>query len=153
MPELHAEQIRDVFCGVIENLAFMFGDPAQKDDLPQFADDCAVALIGFNGPSSGELRLVAPADIAVELAMNVLGLDSVDDASDETAIDALGELMNVTMGQLITAIAGTEPVFNLTPPQVELRGGADKWTAMLNDDQSVAFMIEDYPVLLKLTIQ
>lgn len=151
MPDSQTENIQDVFCNVIDNLAFMFGDPVAKEELPATVEDCTEAAIGFSGPSSGRLVLAAPQHIAVELAMNLLGLEADDEPSEETAVDALGELMNVTLGQLITTLCGTEAVFDLTVPEVTLRVDADRWAQMLHDDQSVGFIVETYPVLLRLT--
>lgn len=148
MPESYTEQVQQAFCGVIENLAFMFGDPVSKDELPPSTGRYAEATIAFSGPSAGTLTLVAPASIAAELAVNLLGLDGHDDATDETAADAMGELLNVTAGQLLPTIAGPEAVYDLSAPKVRLDAGTECWTHMVDDEDTMAFIVEDYPILL-----
>ena len=153
MPESHADQLNNVFCGVMENLAFMFGDLTPKEELPDSLASCAEAHIRFDGPTRGSLVLMAPASIASELAMNVLGLDSDDGTDEETAADALAELMNVTLGQLLTAIHGDEPVYNLTVPEVNMEAGADAWRDMIEAADSVAFIVDEHPILLRLSVE
>lgn len=147
MLEANAESIQEVFCEVLESLAFMFGDPADKEGL---ATDEPVleATVEFRGPSQGGLTILTPHSVAGEVAANLLGVDPDDESAAEQAHDALGELMNVTLGRLLTTLAGAGPVFDLSPPKVSDADG-EKWNQFMEAPQTVAFLIDDRPVLLR----
>ena len=148
MPDT-TEPVRHVFLEVLENLGFMFGDPVEKDELPSEVEGCLRAQISYQGPTRGRLTLLVPQSVAGELAANLLGLDADDDGAQANAADALGELMNVTLGQLLTAMAGNEAVFDLSPPVVA-EADAASWKQMRDDEQALAFLVEDRPAMLKL---
>jgi CheY-specific phosphatase CheX len=152
MPENHAESVLEVFCQVLESLAFMFGEPASPGETQPVQEPCLEADIAFHGPQQGSLKLLAPASVAAELSANVLGLEPGDEAALEQARDALGELMNVTLGQLLTTVAGETPVFDLLPPRVE-DADPTRWTQLAGDDGAVAVQIDGKPVLLKFTMK
>ncbi|MCP3981442.1 MAG: chemotaxis protein CheX [bacterium] len=149
MPDCTHEQLRQVFCDVLETLAFMFGESSDRTEVPQQVPSCIEASIRFAGPSAGTLTMLAPSPVAGELAANLLGLDAVCH-EDELARDAIGELMNVTMGHLLTTIAGEAPVFDLSPPQVAA-ASPDRWPQIAESPQTVALIVEDNPVLLQLS--
>jgi CheY-specific phosphatase CheX len=117
--------------------------------------------MGFDGPFKGSLALAVPEPFGGQVAANVLGLD-MDDPKTENgtvcqtetncAVDALKELLNVTCGNLLTAIAGDEPVFDLTVPEVTLLS-EDEWRATPGLPDAVGFLVEDWPVFLRLTLQ
>jgi len=58
------------------------------------------------------------------LAANMLGLEKEDAATLDHQYDALKELANVLCGNLLPAIAGPEPEFDVQPPVI-LRDEAD----------------------------
>lgn len=147
MPDDTQDQLKDVFASILENLAFMFGDAVDVADLPAQLDAALEASIGFTGEHRGTLRLVAPAGIADELAANILGIDSDDAESDEHSHDALGELMNITLGRLLTQLEGDIPVYDLTPPTVRPVGG-DEWSQFHQTQGVIGFLIDDQPIML-----
>lgn len=51
--------IQDVFCDVFENLAFMFGEPAEKDELVNDGNHVQ-ANMTFRGDKCGEIILMVP---------------------------------------------------------------------------------------------
>ncbi len=139
----------EVFCLVVEELAFMFGEPVTPDELPDAVDDATLASITFHGPMTGELIMIGPRGLAFMMAANILGLDDVTDV--DQAIDAMGEALNVCCGQVLTAAFGDELVFDLTPPQV---GPAqhDQWQNLKTDANAFAFMVDDMPIMLRLQV-
>jgi CheY-specific phosphatase CheX len=153
MPEPATQPVRQVFLQVLENLGFMFGDPVEKQELPVGVESCMEATIGYRGPTCGRLTLLVPAAIAGELAANLLGLDADDADARDNAADALGELMNVTIGQLLTAMAGEQAIFDLSPPLVVPDADAARWRAMRDDVESIGFLVEGRPALLQLDPQ
>ena len=141
--------LNDVFCSVLEKLAFMFGDPVEKEDLPEAGEKYLEARIDFAGVMSGDLTLAAPADICVEISANILGVDEDDVPAMGQSDDALRELLNITCGNLVTAMAGEEAVFDLSPPVVRPID-PDGWRMILDDEDTLAFDVDSNPVLLRL---
>jgi chemotaxis protein CheY-P-specific phosphatase CheC len=145
------EILVEVFCNVLENLAFMFAEAIEDEEVRQTPEAYLVARMRFAGPMRGALRLAAPAPMCTEIAANVLGLDPEDAMVATGSEDALKELLNVTCGHVLTALAGEEPVFDLSVPDVSAlpeRG----WSELAQSDDTVAFLIDDYVVLLQLSI-
>ncbi len=143
--------LTEVFCDVIESLAFMFGDAAENGELPASQGDCVLASMTFSGPISGRLELAVPGEMRPEIAANVLGVDPDDELVLMGADDALKELLNVVCGQVLTRMAGDEPVFDLSVPEVsDLEASA--WAAMAQTPGVAKVLIDENPVLLRLTI-
>ncbi len=151
MPPEYTEQLDEVFTSVLESMAFMFADLTEKEEMPEQTDEPLKVIIHFNGPTSGTLSLIAPEEMCVELAENLLGAQSPDEIDQIQRFDVLAELVNVTCGQLLTAILGEEPVYDLTPPEVK-KVSQDEWVKMLRYENTVTFMVEDCPVLLRFSI-
>jgi CheY-specific phosphatase CheX len=146
------ELLNEVFCDVFEKLAFMFGEPTPKDDMPREASEFVEVKMGFTGPSHGSLEMVVPIEMCEEIAANVLGMDPEDDLVRERALDALKEMLNVTCGHILTSTAGEEPVFDLTVPVVREVDGA-AWAAFLDDPETLSFIVDDSPAALKFTME
>lgn len=143
--------ISGVFCQIIEDLAFMFGDHAERDEVQAEGEAFMAASIEFRGHKQGKLCLQTTHQLATELAANVLGIEPDDDDAIDQACDALGELLNVVLGRLLTELEGDAPVFDLSAPQVDASITRDQWQAMLDDPETVAFTIDDQPVILRYT--
>ena len=139
-----------VFSDVMEQMAFMFAEAAEEEEAPSMGDTGLVqAVMGFEGPFHGTLELVVPRAICEELAANVLGLEPDDEMVTHAPFDALKELLNITCGNLLTALAGETPVFDLTIPEVkQLEGNA--WNALRTRPGAVYCLVDSYPVLLHL---
>jgi CheY-specific phosphatase CheX len=137
---------------VFEKLAFMFGEPTPKDDMPRDGAEFIEVKMGFVGPSQGSLKMVVPTEMCEEIAANVLGMDPEDDLVRERALDALKEMLNVTCGHILTSTAGEGPIFDLTVPVVrEIDGVA--WAAFLDDPETLSFIVDDSPAALKFTME
>lgn len=150
MQDDYTEELARVFNEVLEQLAFMFVDDPDGDG-PDEPLPLAVATMQFNGPRSGTLSLAVPRDMAPALAANVLGLDLEDGLIAQAPYDALKELLNVTCGNLLTTIAGDEPVFDLTVPEIE-ELPADAWDELHARPNTVYCVVEDFHVLLHLAM-
>ena len=150
MPHEHAESIEQVVTEVLEHLAFVFADPAEADELPAALTDGIAVRIGIHGAGTGTLTIVSGYQVCAELAGNLTGEDA-DDIDPQSAAYALMELANVLCGQLLTHIAGVEPVFDLEPPAV-LDDPAGHWQRLRTDDQTVAFLADDCPIAVRLEL-
>jgi CheY-specific phosphatase CheX len=148
----HKQLLSEVFCEVMEKLAFMFGEFTAKEELSQTTSDCVQARMTFTGALTGALALVVPAEMCVEVAANVLGMEPDDEFVTARATDALKEVLNVTCGRLLTALVGEKPVVDLSVP-VATKLDAAGWTAFLNEPEAVGLVVDDKPVLLRLSLE
>ncbi|MBD3293491.1 MAG: hypothetical protein GF393_11245 [Armatimonadia bacterium] len=110
-------QTTDMTC---ETLAFMFPMLPPEDGREpgeQEHDDVLRVRVYFEGPVDGSLVLSMPREMLPELAANMLGLDP-DATTREQRADAARELCNVVCGNVLPAVAGPEPVFSVSPPEL-----------------------------------
>ncbi len=141
--------VNDTLCEVLENFAFMFGEGCSKKKLPEGASQYLRAEIGFKGEVCGKIAMGVSANMCPELAANILGLDADDDLAAERAGDALKEVLNIICGQVLTTVAGDEPIFDLTVPEIQSLDAAG-WQEFMDCPDTYAFRVDDYPVLLKI---
>lgn len=141
--------LKRVCCDVFEQLAFMFGeDPETEEDAAAPPGGCVLTAMGFSGPAKGRIALAVPEEMCPQIAANVLGVEPTDDLVTENAHDALKEMLNVMCGRLLTELAGEEPVFELTVPEV--RAIPDEtWQKLHATPGTLALIVDDSPVLLR----
>lgn len=142
--------LEKVFPQVLEDYAFMFGDVLEEGAAPAPDGACIAARMKFAGPFQGHLALSAPESFCRQLAANVLGLEMEDAEVESGAADSLKELLNVVCGNLLTELAGDEPVFDLTIPEVVPLSEEDWEVSSL---EGVGFLVEEWPVFLDLTCE
>mgnify|MGYP001008461714 CR=1 FL=1 len=152
MNEDTRDKVGRSFSEVLEKLAFMFAEPAEADELPAAEGKLVLVAMGFSGHWRGRLELAVPEEMSAELAANVLGLDAGDEAALERSADALKELLNVACGSILTTLAGDQPVFDLSVPKVAALP-PEAWAAMRDDPETLRFVLEDRPALLRLHVQ
>jgi chemotaxis protein CheY-P-specific phosphatase CheC len=116
MQEQKAATLATIFSDVLADLAFMFTDEQHGESDP--GDPWLETTIGYRGAMNGNLRFRCTRSFTRLLASNLLGADPDGDTAEDQADDAVKEFMNIVCGQLVTAIHGTEEVFNLTIPTV-----------------------------------
>lgn len=146
------ETIGGIFCDVLARMAFMFGDPAGPDELPAPAAGAIVAAMSFGGARRGSLTLAAAGGLCPELAANVLGLEPQETQELARCGDAFLELLNVTCGHVLTAVAGETAIFDLAAPQLG-RLDAAGWHALRARPGAVGFVVEGHAVLLCLQFE
>ncbi|NIA14445.1 MAG: hypothetical protein GWP08_10210 [Nitrospiraceae bacterium] len=146
MGKSHRETLAAVTAAVLENQAFMFADLVDNDAAPRLPEDHYVVRMTFAGPVQGRLTMVFPAGMCAEVAANMLGLDEEDELAIAGGQDALKELVNVVCGRLLTEIAGEEPVFDLSVPEISSMDQA-AWEGMLGDPETAALLVDEEPVL------
>ena len=145
------EALAQVLTDVLEQMAFMFTDQVDEDQPPEPAEDGLLAKMGFSGPFAGSMMLAVPAETCPLIAENMLGMDADDERAMEKARDALKEVLNVTCGNALTVIAGEEPVFDLTVPEVT-EVDSDAWRQLAAHPDTVALLVDDYPMLLRMVM-
>lgn len=142
--------LKETCFGVFEQLAFMFGDELEDDEIEAEGNRFLRALMGFKGPKQGTVAIVVPMTISKLLATNILGLEEDQIIEEDSAIDALKELLNTITGRLMTTLFGEDVVVDLTIPVTEELDHA-AWENLVEDSQYLAITIEETPVLV--TIQ
>jgi CheY-specific phosphatase CheX len=146
------EVVSEVFCNVIEQIAFMFAEVASLEDMAGMDQAFVEASMSFDGQLRGRLRMAVPKDACAQIAGNVLGMEPDDPFVTRGAADSLKELLNVTCGHILTSLAGDRPVFDLSIPQVsDLDEQAVQ--SLLAEPDTVAFRVEDAPVLVRLEMR
>ncbi len=149
--------IGEVFESVLQNLAFMFVEAVEKEtlqntDSPQDLPDKFIkATMAFTGAKKGRVNLMVPEELAKELAANIIGKEIEKSISQKHLQDALKEVLNVTCGNLLSAVVGTQQVFDAASPALTEHDQAG-WTAFLAEADSIPFMIEDWPAVLQFLV-
>ncbi|HVP10959.1 MAG TPA: chemotaxis protein CheX [Phycisphaerae bacterium] len=116
MQQQTSATLTTIFSEVLANLAFMFTDEEQVN--PSSTDAWLETVISYQGPVNGTLRFRCTTDFSVLLASNLLGVDLRDAEAGAKARDAVKEFMNIVCGQFVTALHGSESIFNLTIPEI-----------------------------------
>lgn len=139
--------ITNNFCAVFEQFSFMIVNPEHKDNLEQEVSGCLNASIRFSGHRKGSLLLAVPNNMCPELAANILGVEKSQVQGSETCADALKEMLNITCANLLTAIHGEEPFFDISLP-IAVSMNRSQWSSLLEDERTQAFRIDGHPCLL-----
>ena len=150
------ENLNDVltkmFAEVAEQMAFLFCEPAREEELSASTSSYVEARMTFLGPRRGALRIATTPELCRQVSANVLGIEPEDEQAQRGADDALKELLNVTCGRFLTAIAGEEAVFDLSVPAVS-RLSAEEWGRFCRESEMARLMVEDSPVLLSVSVE
>ena len=150
--EVNRKQLLSGVCGeVFEELAFMFGEEADAAELPPPSPSGVLAAMSFSGPLSGRIELAVPAAMRAEIAANVLGIDTEDPEAEAVGDDSLKEVLNVTCGQVLTRLAGEEPVFDLAVPEVSPLS-VEGWKKLAAAPETAGMLVDESPTLLRLVM-
>ncbi len=110
-----------------------------------------MAEIGFIGPKSGTIQILAGVQLGKVLAENIAGLSNVD---DENACDALKELANITCGLFLPmVVSSTADLFDITIPTVEVCDNSTQWDEFVAVPDSCVLNIEGHAAAIKLAIE
>jgi CheY-specific phosphatase CheX len=112
------ETAQQTISRILGEAAFIFTDALDESARPSCNnwDASGVSLI-FTGTPSGELRMWVGKGFACFAAANMLGLDEGCDEARQKGLDALKELLNMIVGNFITAAYGEAGVFDLGIPR------------------------------------
>ncbi len=118
MPPQQTTNLTEIFSDVLADLAFMMIDDEQLD--PPSDTEILETRIEYSGPNRGALKLYCTREFSRTLAGNLLGIDTNDPDVEARAEDAVKEFMNIICGQTVTRLFGTEDVYDLSIPQVDV---------------------------------
>ncbi len=153
MREQVAGFVEGAFMEVLSNYAFMFGDRVEAESLTCAEDACFLHVwidILSNGKS--HLGVVIPMSLARTITANVLGIEEDDPVAQERSEDAVKEMINVLCGHLRTLLAQESDLFEAAIP-CATPVSADEWNSIKDSKESLAFLIEDQPLLLILSME
>jgi chemotaxis protein CheY-P-specific phosphatase CheC len=143
--------LSEVFRDVLERVTYAFGDPAAPAAFLGASGRFVRAVMSFTGPLAGALEIAAPEALGDEMAASALGVDP-DPGAAASGRDILKELLNVTCGAFLTALAGRAGTFDLTVPEIEDLDACG-WRAALEAPGALVFAVEDRPILVHLSLQ
>lgn len=142
---------KSVISRILEEAAFIFTDELSTDNLPKPGAWKAEGVkLTFNGSPCGELHMWASEGFAIYAASNMLGIDPDAEHAREKGMDALKEILNMVVGNLITEVYGETLVFELGLPTPLDANVLDKDMA---DSSALWLCAEDNPVLFTLRMQ
>jgi Chemotaxis phosphatase CheX len=117
MNTLH-ETATQTISRILGEAAFIFTDTLDPGAKPADASwDADGVSLRFFGSPGGQLRMWVGKGFACYAAANMLGLDADSDDARRKGMDALKELLNMIVGNFITAAYGDKPVFELGLPE------------------------------------
>ncbi len=118
MPDNNTHEIMfDVVNKVFGEGAFIFIDPMNDTEIPQDDDWSPVGVgINFSGHREGNMTLWCEESFLCLAAANLLGQEVDSPDAHEKGKDAIKELLNMTTGNLLTNLFGSQPVFDLGLP-------------------------------------
>lgn len=112
------EKATEVISRILSESAFIFCDPLDEENRPDISAWEAVGVsLEFSGHAAGALIMYAGRDFLRSAAANMLGIDDNGSYAAEKGIDALKEILNIIVGNLLTTVYGTDPIFDLSIPQ------------------------------------
>lgn len=117
MPEPSRELLEGVLGDVLQDAAFVFGEPAEEP--AGWERPVLVASIAFESTQGGALRLAVGPQLASEIAANMLGLEPGDPEAEAQGRAAVGEVLNVIGGAFLTRYFGTQVPSQLGLPVVD----------------------------------
>lgn len=133
----------------LEVMALVTAVPVDDDmATPQ---KTALAQIGFTGPKKGTILMLVGLDFCKTLAENIAGADK---ANNESALDAVKELSNVTCGLFLPmVVSSTADVFDVTVPEVKKCDNPTQWDEFVADANTCILNIEGHAIAAKLIIE
>lgn len=152
MEPKHKEILSNVFLGVLEQFAFLFGDPGEEGMEPMLEEPYAHAFMSFAGAFGGRISVAVPVSLCNEVAANVLGLEPDEDEALEKSTDAIKEMLNITCGHMLTELAGCEPVFELSPPTVKMLDSVEA-ASLACDPDGLTLLVDNKPLFLTFALE
>jgi len=145
-------QIKQVFSKVAEEFAFMFAEEMENPG-EVVCDKLIKASMKFSGPFKGEIIMIAPIELCLNMVNNVLGVEpSEDEGLNVDPKEALCEFINIFCGNLLTEIGGEDAIFDLYPPESE-EIEISKLESMVDAEKYISLSLDEQPIFVKVIIE
>lgn len=116
MPDNYEQVIYEVASHVFETSAFLSIYPLESEaELPP-PDFCATMT--FKGAADGRVSMRIAGEVLDTIVDNLLEMESDPEEQMKRRNDVLKEMLNMLCGNLLTSHFGSNPVFDLSPPEV-----------------------------------
>jgi len=148
----YQDVLEETYVETLENLAFVFSDKIDRKEAQEMLghDQLYLTSMEFTGGLEGALKLATEKGLGDVVAENMLG--SMEDENGDLYIDSLKEITNVICGKLVTEIAGTEPIVDLSIPEV-VPVSKKECQKLINDNNSIIFNSEEFLVVLNFQLK
>lgn len=151
LTEKQIEKTNEVINHIMGECAFVFVDPLSDDDKPDIGSwEPRGVSLSFEGFKSGKISLWADDEFLVSTAANMLGIDEDNKEAAQKGMDSLKEVLNMILGNLLTTLFGTEPVFELGLPKVASK---EQLLSELDTRACIWLESEMNPVLFTLDVE
>jgi chemotaxis protein CheX len=131
LDELMLESAKEIF----ETMIFMNLEKAE-DQASKIDDLVVLGSITFKGALEGCLCLYCTDQCTKAITMNMLGLETTEDISEEDINDAVGEVCNMIMGSLKKRIIDSVGNLDLSIPTVV--SGSNIKSNVLDQEQKIS---------------
>ncbi len=121
----------------LENMLFMEPEPTGDCSDECHSAGCRWAKLGVTAPYEGEMTMICPEELAVQITESLFGGSETTPNADLVA-DAMAEILNTVAGRLLGLIVPESQVFKLGLPQT----GKGELPASTEDTIEERFLIE-----------
>ena len=146
------EEVKNLLCGitvsVLESAAFLFVDEEKMAPYSINEIDFRGARIQFSGFKDGRVFLWMTEETADDAARNMLGLDDDYEVNEKQRDDVLMEILNMIIGNLLTAMFGENVIFKLSIPEKI----NNEETPESFPDTTVFLSIDEHPLLISIEL-
>ncbi len=133
----------------LETMTFTTAIPVDEDMLIPLKT--IMAEIRFTGAKEGKIQIIADPEFCKVLAENIA---AIEEADDQSALDAIKELANVTCGLFLPmVVSSTADVFDITVPKSESCDNLSQWDEFTASRDSIILNIEGNAIAARLIIK
>jgi hypothetical protein len=144
------ERAAEVIGRILSESVFIFSDPLDESGRPVLDTwECRGVALDFTGYLNGSMALWSGEEFLKSSTANMLGVDEESEPAREKAMDALKEILNIIVGNLLTTLYGQEPVFDLGIPRVLERG---QLVQDYHDGNALWLAVDGNPILFILSV-
>ena len=141
----------EVIGRILSESAFIFTDPLDEAETPdRVAWDAQGVALEFSGHCRGRVSLWAGSEFLRYAAANMLGVDEESAEAEQKGMDALKEILNIVVGNLLTAVYGADPVFDLGIPRML---GGEKLQTDAAEENTIWLQAEGNPVMFVMELE
>lgn len=150
MAEIPNEFFMEALGQVLVSMVSMPVHATDAENMRELKGEALNIQIEYSGEHTGEISLVMEHSLASRIAARILGIGS--DINNEMVEDTAREIINVVCGHFITLMYGYTSVARVSIPKVN-RIGSTEYNMMLKNPGVCSFMVEDSPMLGKITVR
>jgi CheY-specific phosphatase CheX len=143
------ELLTDSLAQALETMAFW--DVMSPDEDSTIPEKTILGQISFTGSKAGTIEMLAGMEFTRTLAENFAALD---DADEESCLDALKELCNVVCGLLLPMLASSDTdVFDIAVPTIDNSDNLSGWNEFIQGANCRVLNIEGHLVAVRVVVK